>query len=1053
MATRNGVLNTATPGSLLLVIHDFVARSTDELSLAKGDRIELIERDDDFGDGWFLGRHLGNGGTGLFPEVYMTPAPKGTLNSATQPRRINDGPIKSAASAGTSASDTSTTSPAQQRHLSGSAVQTQSASMASQHPPPAQTALRTSLPATIPSLGARTQTFNADSPVMNETLSVINEHITDMNSPRSSLHNGTKRDTMGSVYSQTLTRMSYIPGHETDEDETLHTEEEVMLWSPLRVAEYLEDHLVEKQHCEVFKDQEISGEVLLAMDQSSLFIKEFDLGSVGRRLKTWHRIKALQDEVRRSSPDPSKSVASDDHSTSAGATPDDASIVSEPNRNRSSTFGTPSFSPRGLEPGRQSMDAGRSNTLQASSSMSFIPPQSSTSPNLTRAASSAMSPLQSMTSLSRPENTYRPSAQTIRQMQNARRHSSIDSTSSAGATRNTGHRKQPSIDKKWQPGQPMSQLVNGKSAHSHTMSAESPAADQHTASAELDRGYISDNQATSQPRKSNLLTKKTTSVSAAVSPMQSRTNSGMFSNNRSGGQTSSMSTSPRKDAVGPLVSAGASSHMANAMNAVQTKFGGVRSATSPPLGNEPPTTPMQPPMSPTVTKLEYTNGTSTTLNALAASSAGTSDASGNVTPRPSSTQLGFFASQRQRIPGFRSSSEAVTKPERNSADVRPTAAGEVKALASPTRTGSTTPSTETRSFDMQKSLDGQSRRTSTASGGKSVQPQQQGLVPPPTSTKRARPKTKKATSAYTKGLEKITPAEQLKRGCDYSGWMKKKSGSLMSTWKPRLFIVKGRRLSYYYSETDTEEKGLIDISFHRVLPAHNETLTGLHASLTGAAGASPTSPTHTTATQAEQDLKNSPPKPGDKSGDNAAGLFIFKLIPPRSGLAKGVSFTKPTVHYFAVNSRQEGRLWMAALMKATIDRDDDGVVTTTYSQKTISLEKARARRERPPALKEEGAEGRAELEGVDGGEREGGGEGRGLGIGGLGGGEAGAGAEMVTPAVVGGAVAEDEVQAVSEKEEPVTKDSGVALLGPDVMPATVAERRVSDEKEVAPGAS
>jgi len=37
------------------------------LSLAKGDRIELVERDDDFGDGWFLGRHLANGNTGLFP--------------------------------------------------------------------------------------------------------------------------------------------------------------------------------------------------------------------------------------------------------------------------------------------------------------------------------------------------------------------------------------------------------------------------------------------------------------------------------------------------------------------------------------------------------------------------------------------------------------------------------------------------------------------------------------------------------------------------------------------------------------------------------------------------------------------------------------------------------------------------------------------------------------------------------------------------------------------------------------------------------------------------
>lgn len=47
---------------------DFQARSADELSLTKGDRVELIERDDEFGDGWFLGKHLLNGGTGLFPE-------------------------------------------------------------------------------------------------------------------------------------------------------------------------------------------------------------------------------------------------------------------------------------------------------------------------------------------------------------------------------------------------------------------------------------------------------------------------------------------------------------------------------------------------------------------------------------------------------------------------------------------------------------------------------------------------------------------------------------------------------------------------------------------------------------------------------------------------------------------------------------------------------------------------------------------------------------------------------------------------------------------------
>jgi hypothetical protein len=69
MAARTGTSKEqAPPGSILLAVHDFVARSNDELSLAKGDRIELIERDDEFGDGWFLGRHMANGKSGLFPQ-------------------------------------------------------------------------------------------------------------------------------------------------------------------------------------------------------------------------------------------------------------------------------------------------------------------------------------------------------------------------------------------------------------------------------------------------------------------------------------------------------------------------------------------------------------------------------------------------------------------------------------------------------------------------------------------------------------------------------------------------------------------------------------------------------------------------------------------------------------------------------------------------------------------------------------------------------------------------------------------------------------------------
>lgn len=42
------------------------------MSLAKGDRVVLVERDDEFGDGWFLGRHTVNEQTGLFPEGRVT---------------------------------------------------------------------------------------------------------------------------------------------------------------------------------------------------------------------------------------------------------------------------------------------------------------------------------------------------------------------------------------------------------------------------------------------------------------------------------------------------------------------------------------------------------------------------------------------------------------------------------------------------------------------------------------------------------------------------------------------------------------------------------------------------------------------------------------------------------------------------------------------------------------------------------------------------------------------------------------------------------------------
>jgi hypothetical protein len=53
--------------NVLFIPDDFEARSGDELNLTKGDKVELLELDDGFGDGWYLGKSLVSGVTGLFP--------------------------------------------------------------------------------------------------------------------------------------------------------------------------------------------------------------------------------------------------------------------------------------------------------------------------------------------------------------------------------------------------------------------------------------------------------------------------------------------------------------------------------------------------------------------------------------------------------------------------------------------------------------------------------------------------------------------------------------------------------------------------------------------------------------------------------------------------------------------------------------------------------------------------------------------------------------------------------------------------------------------------
>lgn len=772
---------------------------------------------------------------------------------------------------------------------------------------------------TIPPLNAvstssaiKSHARGQDSPVMNETLSVINEHITDMNHIVGSVPKSINDS--GSEYSSHLpdARLSYINGEETDEEEEeeeeeMHSFEEVTIWTPEQVAEYLFTVGVEKKHCEVFRDQEISGDVLLNMDQASVFLKEFELGSVGRRLKTWQKIKALQDEVN-------------------GDTP-----------TRRNT-GTYSVSEIGSEDGgRRTRSGTSSTTVPKTLSLSNRPGSSSNSTRQSQRASrkgsvTNPSPISPKTPQGSPRapGDQRPSAASIRDLHHSRQSSigefsttnSLMSSITADKPPGTTHKKQASFNKDWSLGDATSAISQRPLSSCRPLSSvgfteittkgspeRPPEITAPPTNLESDRGYFSGGEL--EGRQRNVLRKR---GSTAGHGHHSR-NSSYTDEQR----LRTATTNSRHSRFGsadlvrePTPPTAAQKYYGLSVNG--------RRRTPPESSLNSPPRPVPPPKDgfPLVTRLQPEKSLDSIMSPKSPKSPSLrhghpSDWLLPVKPAGSSSHF-----------SMRAISDAVTGREK-SRITSPTEAVSSKEspIQSPSRTGSSTPSAGP-SFE----LDQQDGKTT--------------MIAPKTSRK----KSKKETSAYTRGLEKKTPQEQMV-GADYSGWMKKKSSNLMKTWKPRLFILKGRRLSYYYSETDDQEKGLIDISFHRVLPADNDLITGLHATLTGATN-SPTSPINAQGTIASAAADAEPESTLSKSGGDS--MFIFKLMPPRAGLSKAVNFTKPTVHYFAVPNIKQGRLWMAALMKATIDRDDATPITTTYQQKTISLARAQQMRHRPPAL-------------------------------------------------------------------------------------------------------
>lgn len=785
-----------------------------------------------------------------------------------------------------------------------------------------------------------------DSPVMNETLSVIDEHITDLSTPRHSVIRTealAPNDSASEYSSHVDGRLSFLDNAETDDEDARLRESEVKKWDHVQVAQHLRQLGVDDKHCNIFQEQEITGEVLLEMNQDFLFMKEYDFGVMGRRLKTWHKIRALQEEVK--GPHAPQARKSFSNHSSHGDSIDGSD--KGPTRPGGGTI-LPRIPSIHQQPGvgyRQP----RSNTITQSDLATLEKVSPGTASNYPPSASTASSrltpatPLSAWQSSGQPDSPSRPSAASIRELHHSRRHSSIDVTSSPSLDSNKQsaisprpmsniHKKQGSLDRNWSMTSAAASMIPpslsgiyqssfGSIRHGRGPSGSQLNTDTHPSPNmgvpdDLDRGYFSGNDIESRKTR-NVLRKRDSAASASHSRQSSVMDDQKRSLTAAKRQSRIGSADSIRDIVPQVTSPASKAYHSNSFRG-RFRTGSMRSATAPTKGG----------ISPTVTNLEdMSNSAYQGSPKLDSDTSGPSSPLHSLTTKSNSTRRGI---------GLRAISDAVTGNEKAFVNSPTSLPSPIKEnIHSPTRTNSTTPSQASKSIDndntdtSSKNTDGNTPLTASSAPS------------------RARTKTKRETSAYIRGLEKKTPAEQIEV-CDHSGWMKKKSKGVIATWKPRLFVLRGRRLSYYYSEDDIEEKGVIDVSHHRVLRADTDPLTTFHATITGSTS-SPTSASSDKASTVNGE-SNSQPSSAKFQTKHSEPPFFFKLVPPKAGLPRAVQFTKPATHYFQVDNIAEGRKWMGELMKATIERDVGMGFETTNKQKTISLAAARARKERPPNL-------------------------------------------------------------------------------------------------------
>ncbi|PWW75586.1 hypothetical protein C7212DRAFT_358509 [Tuber magnatum] len=761
------------------------------------------------------------------------------------------------------------------------------------------------------------------SPVVEDTLSDIDDAITEISGSKESRTSQVMKDHNRRHSSVSNTRPSFTPveqvvqdssseysKHDNESDseiedddpedanlpnssELFYTEEQIKAWTPVEVAKYLESRNIPLASCQKFEEQEVSGSILLQLEMSHL--KELELGSFGKRFEVWKEIENLVKRSKRSPPKTKPRSGSDARLSAVG-------ISQTSPRQRSSTVGGGPVLP--MIPSHHNRPVSKQhhiNTHEANMldprNYSYAPLHTPMTATTIASGTGANTPPGIFEAPRSPPVSPRRSdtASQRRRTVSGRRLSAHElsptalnvalSASAAILTAGIdgkGHQRISSFDRDW-----------SSSALTQTLSSTGDEIGEfwHKTSTSVgtgDTGFTGDSGFSgSQPQTPGVMERSYFS-SGESTPRERK-----VLQKRSGAHArqSRIGSAEIPGRLAPICTAAQAYHIRGNSKEKQNK----RKSTS--FSGPPEGFPYDSP-------------------GLSPSS------SGKVPPRktiddPIITNTNIPTA----VVPTRSASETLKKADSGLGSGDGSTPSLTATLESDTVSG---PPERPPKADRTQSTPG--RRIRGVSSGTAL-----------------RQKSKKHhTSAWEKGLREITPQEAAETA-DFSGWMKKRGSSGLGVWKPRFFVLQGRRLAYFYADTDTKERGLIDITSHRVLSATDDRFVSLHAQF----AASPTSPNPPPLEKRERGADKDK---GKEKEEKERGWFTFKLVPPAPGASKGVTFTPPRLHYFATDTREEGKKWMGAIMKATIDRDESKPIVSSYNAKTISLAKARQLKSRPPEL-------------------------------------------------------------------------------------------------------